>query len=173
MSIKMKQFTIVSIMFALFLPACKTSEENYRRSYESAVAMRQQSEAQADSVAATIHNVILASNKPHPLEVAGFTVMIMEGNAWQVYNADKYLMKRYNVVAGAMKQLFNAKSLCGRLEYGGCHSYIIQDANKNYYVIAEGFDSVENAAQFIADMSSKITFRLPLDQPFVYRTIRL
>ena len=61
--------------------------------------MRQQSEAQADSVAATIHNVILASNKPHPLEVAGFTVMIMEGNAWQVYNADKYLMKRYNVVA--------------------------------------------------------------------------
>ena len=63
-------------MFALFLPACKTSEENYRRSYESAVAMRQQSEAQADSVAATIHNVILASNKPHPLEVAGFTVMM-------------------------------------------------------------------------------------------------
>ena len=169
----MRGFFVIAAVAALMMGACKPSEDNYRKSYEAAVVKQRGQQAANDSVEATIHNRIMEKTKPHPVTVAGKEILVMEDNVWQAFNADSRKMKKYSVVVGAMRQQFNAKAFCSRLEGLGCPAYVIVDRQKNYFVTAAGFDSLEEAAGYIADIDRQLPVKLPIEEPFVYITTRL
>ncbi len=169
----MKRSVLMVAAMVIILAGCKTTEENYRQSYEAAVAKRNATEAAADSVDNTIHNKIMEASKPYSKTEGGKTALYLQGNMWQAYNAEKNKMKRYNVVVGAMRQLFNAKAFCSRLEANGAKAYVIQNGAKDYYVVAEGFDTFAEAADYVNNIDKKLKIKLPLTEPFVYRTFRI
>ena len=109
---------------ALLFCACKTTEENYRQSYESAVAKIKDKER--EGVDSATYNRIVAMQAPKGTVVGNDTVKIVTGLAWQAYGEDIKL-KKYNVVVGAMKQIFNAKEMCNRLRNAGCEAYVMTD----------------------------------------------
>ena len=153
--------------------ACKTTEENYRQSYLAAVEGRTESAAPTDSISSEIHNKIMEAMRPKQVKVGGMEVPVLETNAWAYDTRHKNVMKKYSVVVGAMRQLFNAKSFCTRLDKAGCPSYIIVDRQKNYYVVAAGFDMLTDAAGYLANIDNEIPFKLPIDKPFICSTTRL
>ena len=56
----MKRLVVIAVLSALTLAGCKTTESNYRESYEAAVRSRNAAEADLDSVVEpTIHNKIM------------------------------------------------------------------------------------------------------------------
>ena len=148
--------------------SCRTTEENYHASYETAIEkMKQKDEADRD-----IYNKIIEKEGPKETFVGNDTLPIASGYAWQFYGEDVPL-KKYNVVVGAMKQQFNAKAFCDRLRGAGCESYVITDREKNYFVVAAGFNDVNKAAAYIKDISKHIPFKLPLSEPYIYDTARI
>lgn len=170
----MSRSVVPFLAFVCLLSAgCKTTEENYRRSYEAAVEKQAAERAESDSVEATIYNKIMEKSKPQPVEVGGRQVLVLTDNAWQAYNREKVAMRKYGVVVGAMKQLFNAKAFCTRLEGLGCDAYVLADRKTNYYVVAAGFDTLEGAAAYLAEIDTRLPIKLPINPPFVYNTTRL
>lgn len=163
----------VAVAAALTLAGCKTTESNYRQSYEAAVQKRNADEADAESVASTIHNKIMETSSPYMHTENGKSALYLEGNVWQTLDTERNPMKRYSVVVGAMRQQFNAKSFCTRLEDNGCHSYVIQNGAKDYFVVAKGFDTFEEAADYVNNIDSHLKIKIPLKEPFIMRSIRL
>lgn len=165
-------FCVLAAMFAL--SGCKTTESNYRQSYEAAVQKRNAAEAEADSVVEqTIHNKIMEASRPYVKSEGGRSALYLEGNVWQAFNAENYKMKRFSVVVGAMRQLFNAKSFCTRLQQNGAEAYVIQNGAKDYFVVAAGFDTFVEAADYVNHIDKRLKIKIPLKEPFIYRTIRL
>lgn len=163
----------VTALAALALAGCKTTESNYRQSYEAAVQKRNAEEAVADSVVSTIHNKIMEASRPYVETQNGKSALYLEGNVWQAFSEEHNKMKRYSVVVGAMRQLFNAKSFCTRLEENGAKSYVIQNGAKDYFVVAEGFDTFDEAADYVNNIDRRLKIKIPLKEPFIMRTIRL
>lgn len=155
---------------ALIFAGCRTTEENYQSSYETAI--QKMKEKEADGVDRTTYNKIIDRQKPKESVVGGDTVAVAGGYAWQFYG-DRYPLKKYNVVVGAMKQQFNAKAFCDRLQQAGCEAYVITDREKNYYVVAAGFNNEQMAADYLRDIEKHIPFKLPIDEPYIYDTSRI
>ena len=151
---------VIAVLSALTLAGCKTTESNYRESYEAAVRSRNAAEADLDSVV-------------EPQTVDGCSALYLEGNVWQAFDDDVNKMKRYSVVVGAMRQMFNAKAFCTRLRQNGAKAYVIQNGAKDYFVVAEGFDTFAEAADYVNHIDKRLKIKIPLKEPFVYRTIRL
>lgn len=168
-----RKLMMTAAVAALTLTGCKTTETNYRQSYEAAVQKRNADEADAESVTGTIHNKIMESSRPYVETEGGKSALYLEGNVWQAFNAERNPMKRYSVVVGAMRQIFNAKSFCTRLEENGCKAYVIQNGAKDYFVIAEGFDTFEEAADYVNHIDKRLKIKIPLKEPFIMRSIRL
>ncbi|CDE41664.1 MAG: hypothetical protein EGP67_04780 [Bacteroidales bacterium] len=170
----MKRLVVIAVLSALTLAGCKTTESNYRESYEAAVRSRNAAEADLDSVVEpTIHNKIMEASRPYVQTVDGCSALYLEGNVWQAFDDDVNKMKRYSVVVGAMRQMFNAKAFCTRLRQNGAKAYVIQNGAKDYFVVAEGFDTFAEAADYVNHIDKRLKIKIPLKEPFVYRTIRL
>lgn len=168
--------TRMALAFALcclVLASCKTTEENYRKSYVAAVEKIKAKEADSDSTDTTIHNKVLDASRPHEIEVGEQKVMYMQGNIWQPDKTAGEKMRRYNVVVGAMRQKFNANAFCTRLTENGNDAYVLQDSQKNYFVVAAGFDTLEEAARYLQEIDKNVKVKIPVATPFVYRTLRL
>lgn len=165
----MKKILVLSF-FIIALCACKTSEENYRQSYETAISKVK--DKQAEGVDSATYNKILEQQKPKQVMIGDMTVRKSKGYAWQSYGEDVPL-KKYNVVVGAMKQKFNAEAMCDRLRGVGCQAYVITDRQKNFFVIASGFNDIEKAATYINEISKHISFPLPIAEPYIYDTTKL
>lgn len=168
-SLLMKKLLVLSF-FVLALFGCKTNEENYRQSYETAISKIK--EKQAEGVDSATYNKIIEQQKPKQTTIGDMAVRTSKGYAWQSYGEDIPLMK-YNVVVGAMKQKFNAEAMCDRLRGIGCQAYVITDRQKNYFVIAAGYNDVEKAATYITEISKHITFPLPISEPYIYDTTKI
>jgi hypothetical protein len=161
---------LVLLLFVVGLIGCKTTEENYHKSYQAAIAKAR--EKDSEGIAPTTYNKILEQQKPKKTVVSGDTVRESRGYAWQFYGNDIPL-KKYNVVVGAMKQQFNAKSLCDRLRKAGCNSYVITDSKRNFFVVADGFNVIEKASEYIQNIDKHIPFKLPIPEPYIYNTSRI
>lgn len=170
----MKKLIVLSSAAVMLLAGCKATEENYRKAYNTTVAGNvAAANERGDSIDTAIHNKIVEAMSAKPTKVGDMTVDVLTENTWQAYNQEKNAMKKYSVVVGAMRQLFNAKALCSRLEGAGCPAYVTVNGSRNYYIVAAGFDTLEEAAAYIADIKKHIPFKLPVEKPFVCNTIRL
>ena len=125
----MKQIIFITAAIVL-LQGCRTTEENYRSSYETATK-KLRAEA-TDGIDSETYNKIIAQQRPKTTVIGEDSVPMANGYAWQFYGKE-YPLCKYNVVVGAMKQQFNAKAFCDRLRQAGCESYVITDRDKNYF----------------------------------------
>lgn len=171
----MKRLTWI-IALLLVLASCKTTEENYRKSYIAAIQGKQEKQEKTDSTLTKeekeIYNKVIEQQKPKLTNVGNDTIRTSRNYAWQFYGND-IPMKKYNVVVGAMRQQFNAKAFCDRLRQNNCKAYVITDRDMNYFVVAEGFDTMEEAAEYLKNIDRHIPFKLPLKEPYIYDTTRL
>lgn len=165
----MKKLLLLGII-VFALSACKTTEENYRASYEAAV--QHNTDKESESIDRETYNKIIEQQKSSMAVVGTDSVKLVRNYAWQFYGEDLPL-KKYNVVVGAMKQKFNAKAFCDRLRSSGCESYVITDRQNNYFVVAAGFNTLEQAVIYVKDINRKIPFKLPIDEPYIYDTTKI
>lgn len=167
----MKKIFLLIAVATVLLTECKTTEENYRKSYEATIAFAK--EKDMEGMDSETYNKVIASQRPKAVTVKGTDVPMTTGYA-VMFNGDNKDLKKYNVVVGAMRQQFNAKAFCNRLkEEAGCNAYIMTDRDHNYFVVAAAFNNLEMAAEYLQNIGSHIKFKLPIDQPYIYDTKRI
>lgn len=153
---------------ALLMGACKTTEENYRAAYDKAIASRES----RDSIEATIYgrNRLGMGTR---IAVAGTDTAVVKQQRVRVTEGGggvREWLRPYSVVAGQMKQLFNAKSLRERLTDAGFpRAMVVETSEPYYYIVVESFpteaEAVKAAAALRARTDLPVALRAPL--PFV------
>ncbi len=161
----MKKLVIAVIVILTGLTACKTTEQNYRSAYETAVSHRED----ASGVDSTIYARIRNSARVSQLAVGTDTLDIRteyigypDGGGSSRENVE-----RYNVVVGQFKQIFNAKAMRQRLIEQGYEAMIVNTREPLYYVIAASCSTAAEAAEQLNRVKSdtKIVLKSPL--PFI------
>lgn len=124
----------------LALVSCKTTEKNYREAYELAKG----SGTIQDTL---IANLIAADQAPVDVEVAGGVMKMRKEFVSIVMDegVTKDMLKRYNVVVGRFRQLFNARSMSKRMASLGYQSFLVVDRTTSYFVVAASTDQQEEA----------------------------
>lgn len=161
----MKKYIAISVLAAAVLGGCKTTEANYRGAYEKAVEAQAGQPDIDDTIYGNVrrqsnrHEVALADGKK--IAVEAMRVRITENGGAVPEN-----LKRYNVVAGQFKQLFNAQSLRKRLSDNYAGAFIVETAEPYYYVVAESFADINDAASALARI--KATAPVPMKEPLPF-----
>lgn len=162
----MKKIIALSVLAAVVLGGCKTTEANYRSAYEKAV------EAQADQtdIDDTIYGNVRRQTNRHEIALSdGKTIAVetMRVRTTENGGAVPENLKRYNIVAGQFKQLFNAQSLRKRLADNYSGAFIVETAEPYYYVVAESYDNINDAAAALARIrdAKPVPMKEPL--PFI------
>lgn len=146
---------------------CRTSEANYREAYEKTIAGRDSSLSVDSTIygavrrEAKMRNMALADGSSVPVHTQH--VRITEGGGGINEN-----LRRYNVVVGRFKQLFNARSLRNRLVDGNIypHAFVVETSEPYYYVVAHSDVSLDSAAYFMRHLPDNVpAMREPL--PFI------
>lgn len=144
--------------------ACKTTEANYRAAYEAAKAKQMT----GDSV---IDKGLTDQQRPIPYYINGDTLPVRseyigytkDGGA----DSDRRVVKRYCVVVGQFKQVFNARSMRQRLmQHGYPRALVLHNSMKDYYVIANTTMDA-HAATLMLD-SVKADSSIVLRPPYPY-----
>ena len=154
-----------AIIFA-GLPACKTSEANYREAYEKTIAARD-AEASLDStIYGTQRRQMTSANietADGNVEVRRQMVKVTSDGGGLPEN-----LKKYNVVVGQFKQLFNAKSLRNRLADGGYPSaFVVETAEPYYYIVLASFSDAAEAAKAMEEFKANGAFPMKEPCPFI------
>ncbi len=164
-----KAAIIALVALTALLPTlygCKTSEENYRRAYEKAVA--------TDDDDMPLDSTIYGANRRQmnsrtvetalgPVTLRTHMVRITEGGGGIREN-----LKRYNVVAGQFKQLFNAKSMRERLvDSGYPGAFVVETAEPYYYIVAGSYATLDAAAEAMAKIAADGNIAMKAPCPFV------
>lgn len=140
----MKKLILIIALVAVILPACKTTEANYRAAYEIA---KQKEKAGIDS---TVYAKIRQEARPHQVVVGGDTIAMKAEYVTLVPDMDQNsdLFLQYNVVTGQFKQLFTAKDMRKRLINNGfADAIVIQTREPLYYVVAVSVATPAEAAE--------------------------
>lgn len=154
------------LMFAA--SACKTTEANYRAAYETAVG----AERQKSAVDSTIYSRIRNSARMSDMVVGSDTLSIRTEHIGFTDDggASRESVKRYCIVVGQFKQLFNARQMRKRLQANGYDdAFIIHTREPLYYVCSATCSSPEEAKDAIrrVEADKSLVLRDPL--PFVLR----
>lgn len=156
----------VTLMFLSAISSCKTSEENYRKAYET--ALRKES-AGIDS---TIYSRIRQEARPETVTIGNDT-MALKSEYVSVSDGQDIgpsVMKRYNIVAGQFKQVFHARSLKKRLAANGYpEAFIVETREPLYYVIAVSDDNPSRIAAALNAIKTDLPVRLTDPCPWVLR----
>ncbi len=155
------------VCLLLLAASCKPTEQNYRQAYEKAVAGR--NEASQDS---TMYGRI-RSSRQHEIghigaggrqaPVVSVFVKITDNGGGE---ADD--VRRYCVVAGQFKQVFNARSMRERLTANGYpDAFVMQTGEPYYYVVAASYDDSGPAAQMLERLASDESLKLKEPMPML------
>ena len=150
----MKHYILLAFAaFALALVGCKTTEENYKAAYDKAVARTQ------ENVGQEAYDKVQAEKRRYTEVVNGDSVRIVRAFTNIVDGAPSDVRK-YSVVVAVFDQLINARSYRDRLrEQEGFESYVVlNNADKKYHVILQGFDDKPQAAAFIRNLQDNPAF---------------
>lgn len=134
-----KTICVVSI-FVLIAVSCRTTEKNYREAYELAKGTGTLQDT-------LIVNLIAEDQAPVEVEIAGRIMKMRKEYVSIVTDKDvtKDMLKRFNVVVGRFKQLFNARSMATRMSSLGYSSFVVVDRTSSYFVVAAATDMSEEA----------------------------
>lgn len=140
----MKSLPIILLLVLIGLSACKTTEENYRQAYEAAARQQQESTGLDSTIYGRIRNSAISSylvvgtdSLPVRKEYIGYT---------ENGGATRENVKRFNIVVGQFKQVFNARQMRQRLIDNGYDSaMIVHTREPLYYVVSATTSTPENA----------------------------
>ncbi len=157
-------FIIVAIVAAVSFNSCKTSEKNYKAAYDITMHKKKAME-EVDSVT---YSKILAEKKQATAIVDGDSVRLITEYV-NIVDDSPSLMKKYNVIVGEYKQIFNARSFRDRLKAEKKPAYVVMDAKRVYYVVAQGFDTSDEAAKFLHDIHKTVKMHIPIENPWILK----
>lgn len=157
---------LTTIIAALALAACHTTEENYRRSYDIAVNKTRTGTGAGDYEAAQIERM------RNTAEVDGDSVRVISRH-FNVVDDSADVVMRYSVVVGEFKQKFNAMSFRDRLRAERQPSYVVFTGGEDrlYLVVAHGYNSLDLAAAYIRILDKQTTIKPTVPKPWVLERI--
>lgn len=170
----MKPYLPLILLGLLAATACKTTQENYQKAYEAAVAQREDN--QRIGIDSTIYgrirnqarmSILTVGTDSLPLrtETIGYT----DGGG-----ASRETLRRYNVVVGQFKQVFNARQMRERLIAGGYDGAVIVHTREPlYYVVAGSVQSGPEAAALMQRVKDDKSLVLRAPLPFILRPSHL
>lgn len=150
-------YLIGSIVFMMLLSAasCKTTEENYKAAYDIAVK-KQESGAGRD-----VSSYISRERRLNEYKQVGTDSVRIVIEHVSVVDGPVNNAKKYGVVVGEFKQVFNARSYRDRINNAEnspeTPAFVVMNAMKQYYVIYRSFDTKTGAATF---MKNKGNFKI-------------
>lgn len=157
------KFHITAILAAVLtvtaISGCKTTEENYRKAYETA------RNANTEDLDSTIYARIRQEAVPTAVMANGDTIR-MQTEFVTLFKDDRspVTARPYGVVVNQFKQIFNAKALRNRLHTSGYSgAYIVHTREPLYYVVIADFDDVEQASAMMKRVAgnSELNIRSP------------
>ncbi len=160
-------YLLVMLLAGVSMTACHSSEKNYREAYEKAMERRK------TGIGAETYAKIEAERQRFTHVINGDSVRLLYVNA-NVAIDTTAVAKPYNVVVASFTQRINAKSYRERLieECGLNDSYILYGGNdKQYYVIAQGFDTSGEAAAMIHDLDQYLCIKLLEPIPWILKKV--
>lgn len=157
---------LIAAIIALGAISCKTTEENYRKAYEAASAQQRESTGLDSTIYGRIRNQAVTSrltvggdSLPLRREYIGYT----DGGGSSREN-----VRRYNVVVGQFKQVFNARQMRQRLIDGGYEgAMIVHTREPLYYVIAASVPTPDEALAAWRRITSDRSLVLKSPLPFI------
>lgn len=168
----MRMLPALLLLCGLLVTACKTNENNYRKAYETVMEKNRENSGVDSTIYARIRNSAQTSelvagvdSMPMRTEYIGYTA---EGGA------SRETVRRYNVVVGQFKQVFNARQMRARLQASGYEgAFIVNTREPLYYVCTATTTSSDSiAAEYRRVKADKsIVLREPL--PFILRPAHL
>lgn len=149
--------------------SCKTTEANYRAAYRIA------KEKQLDGGDSTVTAGLKSELIPRNMRIDGVTlpvrtepVITSKGGG-----ADASSLQLYNVAVASFKQFFNAQSMRKRLADLGYSSFVVQNRNVTYYVVAASTRSVDEAALLLEKVKGEKQIVLHAPFPYILRAGQL
>lgn len=161
---------LTAVLATIAATGCKTTEANYRAAYDKAVAGR------SDNIAidSTVYGKVRREMRSSYLVAAGDSVPMRTLYVSATPDEDGAKpaaeLKRYGVAVGQFKTLFNARSLCSRLQEAGFSNIaIVNTAEPFYYVVVDWTNDAAEAATALRRIERKppVALREPL--PFILR----
>lgn len=147
----------------LSLPACKTTEANYRAAYETAKERNRSGDLDS-----TVYARIRQEARPSAVKVGSDTLPLVTQNVklTPIEGVEAApTLRRYNLVVAQFKQIFNARSMRMRLvEAGYPDALIVETREPLYYVVAASYDNAAAALKGLNDI--KAAQPLVLREPF-------
>lgn len=163
---KLKYIILLLLLPLLLTVSCKPTESSYKAAYD-AVKEKQKGEGPTEG---TIYNrfrdrvvadeVISESGDTASVRVEAIA-FVQDGG---MTRGD---MKRYNVIVGGFKQVFNAKAMRDRLAGMGYETFVVSTAEPLYYVGAVTTDSVDSAIDVLRKIGKEDELRLRPPYPFI------
>lgn len=160
-TLKILRIAAVAAILATVLPACKTTESNYRNAYEAAKAKQNQG-LTPEEIAGLSREEAMPKTvyKGDSIPLKGMYVKHIEGGA---HNR----ALRYNVIVASFRQQFNARSLMTRLrENGYPNAVLLADKDERYYIGTLTTSSLDSAVTALRALS--VSSPVALRTPFPY-----
>lgn len=157
----MTKFILLTVLALIALTGCKTTEANYRAAYETA-----KERTNTGGLDSTVYARIRQEARPGMVKVGNDTMPLTTQYVKPTaIDGTAKPLDRYNIVVAQFKQLFNAKSMVGRLnEAGYADASIAETKEPLYYVIASGHGDAASALHGLEAIKAQPP--LPLRDPF-------
>ena len=149
---------------SMLVTGCHSNEQNYREAYEKAMERRQ------TGVSADQYAKIEAERQRYTHVINGDSVRMVYVNANVAIDSTVVALP-YNVVVASFSQRINAKSYCDRLREE-CHlpSYVLFGGpEKQYYIVAQGFETSGEAAAMLHDIDKRVCLKILEPLPWILR----
>ena len=155
---------IIVLLVAVMMTACHSSEKNYREAYEKAMERRQ------TGVGAEQYAKIEAERQRFTHVIDGDSVRMVYVNA-NIAIDSTVVAHPYNVVVATFTQRINAKSYCDRLrEECGLPGYVLYGGpEKQFFVVAQGFETSGEAAAMLRDLDKKVCLKILEPLPWILK----
>lgn len=148
----------------LLLGACKTTEANYKAAYE--MAKEKSTDAGDPEITQKLRNEL----KPKDTKFGEITLPVRKVSVAITKDGggDYSKLRRFNVVVGQFKQLFNSKSLRDRLKSEGFQdAFLLNDRELNYYIVAASVETPAQAEEVMKKVNDISSLQLKAPYPYV------
>ncbi len=154
--------SILTMGIMTCITSCKSNEQNYRAVYDRVI----EHQRETDGADEDTYSRIEAERTANTTIIMGDSVRMVTNHV-SIVDGTYSDLKPYSVVVGEYKQLFNARSFRDRLKKNGHGSYVVKDSESTYYVIAEGFETSIEAAEYLNDIDNRINIKIPIAKPWI------
>lgn len=161
---------VISASFSGFF-SCKTTEANYRKAYEKAIAGKEDNVPLDSTVFGRYRRQTdqrLLVSKGDTVEVTAMRVVVTSGEG-----TPREYLRAYSVVAGEFKQIFNARSLRDRLRgLGYPRAFIVANAEPYYYIVTDSYDDLGQAREALEKLKKDSPVSMRKNLPFILSRVR-